>query len=196
MRKIILVSGYPAAGKSTFARRLSEHLQIPCFNKDTIKEALADGFGPSSQEAYNKGSAATFNIMAHIAECLLQVSKPCILESNFRVQEGERIEELLEKHGASCLTFVFTGDLDVLYNRYAKRARERHWVHRGPGDRDDFKDGLARHKAGHIHIRAGEIVTVDTTDFDKIDYGALFDLAKRFIQNHIPHLHLHHPNPH
>ena len=36
--KIILVSGYCATGKSTFARNLSQSLNIPCFIKDTIKE--------------------------------------------------------------------------------------------------------------------------------------------------------------
>jgi len=46
--KIILVGGYCATGKSTFSLKLSEMINIPCFNKDIIKEVLGDGFGPEN----------------------------------------------------------------------------------------------------------------------------------------------------
>ena len=38
----ILVTGIPAAGKSTMAQFLSEQLQIPMISKDKIKEQLFD----------------------------------------------------------------------------------------------------------------------------------------------------------
>lgn len=38
--KIIIVEGYLASGKSTFALKLSESLTIPYFIKDTFKIAL------------------------------------------------------------------------------------------------------------------------------------------------------------
>jgi len=46
------VTGCPAAGKSTFALRLSEKLNIPLFSKDIIKEIMGDGYGSESGEVY------------------------------------------------------------------------------------------------------------------------------------------------
>ncbi|MFB4316819.1 zeta toxin family protein [Actinomadura sp. 21ATH] len=37
----ILVNGLPGAGKTTLARTLSRHLELPMFSKDIIKEAHA-----------------------------------------------------------------------------------------------------------------------------------------------------------
>ena len=34
----ILVTGIPAAGKSSMARKLADHYQIPMISKDDIKE--------------------------------------------------------------------------------------------------------------------------------------------------------------
>lgn len=38
--KLIVIQGYLAAGKSTFVRKLSKALGVPCFVKDTLKSAL------------------------------------------------------------------------------------------------------------------------------------------------------------
>jgi predicted kinase len=73
--KIILVGGYCATGKSTFSLELSKLLNIPVFNKDIIKEVLGDGFGPENNIVEQKGSAATFLLMLHIAEQILQAGK-------------------------------------------------------------------------------------------------------------------------
>ena len=37
MKKIILLTGDLAAGKSTFSRLLADRYKIPCYNKDDIK---------------------------------------------------------------------------------------------------------------------------------------------------------------
>lgn len=181
--KLILISGYPATGKSTFAKRLSEHLGIPCFKKDTIKEALADGLGEDSKEVFAKGSAAAFSLICHIAECFLQIGKPCILESNFRISEGEELKTLIKNN--DCLTFVFTGNPDTIYERCAARdnSGERHWVHMAAG-RDYFKnafvDGCVKHRIGQIEI--GEVIKVDATDFEKVDFDKLLTIADKFMK--------------
>ena len=92
MKKLIVVTGYCATGKSTFARNLAQELKIPCFSKDTLKEAMADGFGENNEHLQNKGSAATTRMMLHIAECCLNVGQACILEANFRLEQGDWIK--------------------------------------------------------------------------------------------------------
>jgi len=78
-KKIIVIGGYCATGKSVFSRKLSKLINIPCFNKDVIKEILGDGFGPEDNMVFNKGSHTTFLLMLHTAEQFLQVEKSCIL---------------------------------------------------------------------------------------------------------------------
>ena len=46
----ILVTGIPAAGKSTTAEFLAEHFGIPVISKDKIKELMFDDIGFHSRE--------------------------------------------------------------------------------------------------------------------------------------------------
>lgn len=181
--KIILVGGYCAAGKSTFANKLSQILNIPCFNKDIIKETLGDGFGSESGEVFKKGSKTTFMLMLHIAERFLQAGQICILESNFVLEEIRDIKRLLEKYNGECMLFIFKGDLDIMYERYAERDEtgKRHWVHKKVGDRDGFKNVMS----GWLGLEEAEIeqkIVIDATLFDNINYENLFNAAKKFIE--------------
>jgi predicted kinase len=179
--KVILVAGHSAAGKSTFARKLSQALKIPCFCKDTVKEAMADGFGSDSEMLQKRGSSAAISLMLHILECFLQTEKVCILESNFFPPQNEQIESLLAKYGASCLTFLFDGNMEILWERYENRESERHWVHNFVGQsKDRFINGAIRAGVGDFHV--GKTVKVDTTDFNKVNYDELFSVAREFLE--------------
>ncbi len=177
--KIILVGGYCATGKSTFSNRLSKELNVPCFHKDTIKETLGDSFGSASSEVFQKGSSAAFLLMYHITECILQSGNACILESNFKLFEIEKIKILAEKYNAECLLFRFTGNLDVLFDRYSKRHNERHWIHKSAGNREGFKT-VMHDKFSLEGADIEQIITVDTTSFERVNYEYLFDIAKKF----------------
>ena len=186
MNKIIVVGGYCATGKSTFSRKLCGLLNIPCFNKDVIKEVLGDGFAPENNMVEKKGSAATFLLMLHIAECFLQAGKPCILESNFKIKEIEQLEILLERYNCKCLTFNFKGDFDVLFDRYMKRdiSEKRHWVHSTAGENaDNFREGHLKSGIGEGGI--GQTITIDATSFAKVNYEDLYAAAKYFLINDI-----------
>ena len=187
--KIIIVGGYCATGKSTFTRKLSKFLGIPCFNKDTIKEVLGDGIGPENNTICQKGNFTTFILMLHIIEQFLQVGKMCIIESDFVLKESEQIKTLLEKYNYKCLTFIFKGDFDTLYDRYVGRDKteKRHWVHDISNEtRENFKEGHLYFGCGEIGI--GQIAEVDATSFEKVDYEKLFSIAKKFITEDIDEL--------
>jgi predicted kinase len=182
--KIILVGGYCATGKSTFSRELSKQLNIPVFNKDVIKEVLGDGFGPENNMVEQKGSATTFLLMLHIVERILQAGKICILESNFKSKEIEQIKILAEKYNCECLTFIFKGDFDILFDRYMKRdvSEKRHWVHNTAGEnKDNFKYYHLGFGIGEATI--GQTIIKDATSFANINYDELFIAAKNFINN-------------
>jgi 2-phosphoglycerate kinase len=179
--KIILIGGYCATGKSTFSRELATRLNIPCFNKDTLKETLGDAIGAENIAVIQKLSSTVFMLMMHIAKQFVQSGKICILESNFRPFEIEQLKNAFENYNCECLLFLFKSNPDVLYNRYLERDRAglRHWVHKDAGEAAEY------FKIGNVplgEISLGETVVVDTTSFDNVDYDKLFAVAKNFMQ--------------
>ena len=182
--KIIIVGGYCATGKSTFSRKLSRLLNIPCFNKDVIKEILGDSLSPEDNMIDKKGSNTTFLLMLHIAEQFLMSKKICILESNIKLNESELIKKLLEKYNCECLTFIFKGNLEVLFKRYTERGKngKRHWVHiTFDENSDNFKKYQLQYGLGEVEI--GKTIVTDTTVFDEVNYEELYEAAKIFINN-------------
>ena len=91
MRKLILIVGELAAGKSTLANHLAARYGIPAFTKDRIKELLCDGIGFQNREENLKLSFVTFDLLFHVFECFAAVGAPLILESNFRQNELDRL---------------------------------------------------------------------------------------------------------
>ena len=88
----------------------------------------------------------------------------------------------MEKYNYECLTFLFNGDFDVLFERYMKRdkAEKRHWVHDTTGEtRDNFREGHLEFEIGKTGI--GQIINVDTTFFEKVNYDGLYSIAKNFL---------------
>ncbi len=182
-KKIILIGGYCATGKSTFARILSNKTGIIYFDKDTIKEIYADSFNNAGDNVYNSLSAATFCVMHHIASRFFMVGQRLILESNFRPHECERINLLIEEYGYDCLTFLFYGDLPTLFDRYVSRGKtkQRHWVHWNPSSKEIyplFEEG--NKKLGEI-TPVGRVLSVDATRFEDVDYDGLIKVAKEFL---------------
>ena len=75
---MIVVGGYLASGKSTFAVRLSEALNVPYFAKDTFKVALCENILINNREESSRFSVVTFDAMMYAAERLLEVGYPVI----------------------------------------------------------------------------------------------------------------------
>ena len=183
--KIILVGGYCAAGKTTFARRLSQELTIPCFEKDTIDETLCDAVGAESVKKIDKKSEdIAFALMLHIVERFLQVGEHCILENVFDLKELDELKMLLEKYNCECLLFLLKGNPDVMFDRYVERDKsgERHWIH-VPADKEWlgwFQNDMP--KMYNLEEAAIErTVVVDATSFVDIDYANLIDIARGFL---------------
>ena len=50
MKKVVLITGDLAAGKSTLADNLSKTLNFTCIKKDCVKEIICDSVGFSTRE--------------------------------------------------------------------------------------------------------------------------------------------------
>ncbi|MCL2517665.1 MAG: hypothetical protein FWF15_03785 [Oscillospiraceae bacterium] len=183
--KIILVGGYCAAGKSTFARMLSRELNVPCFERDTIDETICDAFRRENNvvamDIAMSSSDVAVRVMLHIAERFLQTGKVCILENVFVLEELNEIQILLDKYNCECLFFILQGEPRVMFARYVERdsSGERHWIHKLP-EKDWFVNNMPDlYKFDEVEI--GQKIFVDTTDFEKVNYNELFEIAKKFI---------------
>ena len=127
----ILVTGIPAAGKSTMAKVMSEKLKLPVISKDTIKELLFDNVGFQSRTEKVKLGIASMEIMYYVASQLMKAGQPFILENNFEYSSEQGMKSLLEKYQYSVLTITLTGDYKVIYQRFLERENspDRHRGH-------------------------------------------------------------------
>ena len=188
----ILVTGIPAAGKSTMAKFMSEKLKLPVISKDTIKELLFDNVGFQSRAEKVKLGIASMEIMYYVAGQLMKAGQAFILENNFEYSSEHGIKNLLEKYQYSSLTITLTGDYKVIYQRFLKRENspDRHRGHivndcypekkeNSPNtlitktiSYENFVCGIEKRGFDAFCV-GGRQIKVDTTDFSKINMEEL-----------------------
>ena len=166
MKKLILVMGDLATGKTTFANKLSQRYDINIFFKDSIKEVLGDTIGFANREENLKLSKATNELMLFIFEQFAKVNKDLILESNFRQAELERFQKAACDNGYEVLMLVLHGDVDVLYKRYLNRMHNenRHPVHLST-TLDVFDDFKAYLDGSRYEIKYENTISINADDF-------------------------------
>ena len=131
MRKLLLITGDLATGKSTFANILSQRYDTNVFFKDSIKEVLGDKIGFSNREENKRLSNASIELMFLIFAEFSKLGKNLILESNFYTTELERLHKIAFENNYEVLTLVLRGDVEILHKRYINRMQNenRHPVH-------------------------------------------------------------------
>lgn len=179
----ILVTGIPAAGKSTIAKFVSEELDIPMISKDGIKELLFDDVGFNSREEKVKLGTASASIMYYMAEQLMSHNQPFILENNFENATKEGLSKVLDKYSYKTITITLTGDYRSIYERFVERNNcvDRHRGHvvndcypeKEPGkviepmSYESFENAVVT-RGMDSYVGNGPQIVVDTTDFDKV----------------------------
>lgn len=123
MKKLLLVMGDLATGKSTFAGQLSRRYDTVLFCKDSLKETLGDTFGYSNREENLRLSQGAAALMRLIFREFSEINRDLILESNFRIGELEQLHQLAEENDYQVLTLVLRGDAQLLHKRYLNRMR-------------------------------------------------------------------------
>ena len=186
--KIIVITGYLAAGKSAFARRLSKETNIPCLIKDTFKIALCENVSVTNREESRLFSSVTFDGIMYVAERFMETGSSLIIEGNFapaglkKTDEAGVIKRLIEKYSCLPLTYKFTGDTKILHKRYIERDKqpERGKVNAMLGDipYDEFDMSCRNLDAFEI---GGDVITIDATDFCSINFEQLVDSARIFL---------------
>ncbi len=170
---LLIVTGAPATGKTTLARRLSGDLSLPLFTKDDIKERLYDCLGVGDRVFSQKFGIASTYLLYHIMEACLSVGKSLAIESNFHAERSsQELLTLAERYPFRPVQILCWADEGVLRARYRSRSgsQERH-----PGHVDHLVAGEeittvlrgGRYKPVEI---GGTLIELDTTEFAKVVY--------------------------
>lgn len=131
MRKLLLITGDLATGKSTFSNILSQRYRVNAFSKDTVKEVLGDTIGFSDRAENKKLSTASMELLFFLFSEFTKLGKDLILESNFHAEELERLHEIARGSKYAVLTISLYGSAEILHKRYLNRIihENRHPVH-------------------------------------------------------------------
>jgi glucokinase len=127
---VIVVSGLPASGKTTLARRLSAVLKLPLLSLDTVKEAIVDEVAVEDRFAVR---AAAREVVARLVEdspagCLVDIWVNPVRDTS------DVADRLAAIEGVRYLELVCRVPTELAVERYAGRAR--HPAHLDAGDGD------------------------------------------------------------
>ena len=179
MRKIIILGGVLAAGKSTFSRMIGEKFGVTVVNKDNLKEILGDTIRVDTREDNLKLSVVSFNLMSYLVE---KNYGTLVLESNFKAHELKELKEQCERLEYRVLSLIFDAENEVLHKRFIKRLGEnRHYVHKSQ-DFSKIDDFIPTLDALRGLDYFGEIINIDATSFDYQKDASLFAKIEEFIK--------------
>ena len=177
---LIIVSGPPGAGKTALAKRIAKELCLPLLARDDIKELLFDTLGWSDRQWSKKLGLASWRVLYHLLEEMLKANQPLVLESNFRneLASGE-LSALQSKYRFETVQVLCKADGETLLKRFKQRAEsgERHPGHVDRLNYDEFEAVLRQGDWDALEID-GRVVTVDTTDFEAVDWGQIISDIK------------------
>lgn len=130
-KTVILVNGVPASGKSTVARALAHHFDLPYLSLDGIKEPFMARLDNINRELNRQlGYAAYQAIWSMVAQAPLR----CIyvIDAWFGFQSREQLRQYLREAGVTQVLEVWnqiSGELAA--ERYAARTGQRPKGHPG-----------------------------------------------------------------
>lgn len=182
MKKLLLITGDLACGKTTFAKLLSKRYDTNLYFKDSLKELLGDAIGFTNREENLKLSKAAVQVMVHIFSEFAALGKNLILEANFRTHELEKLHAVAEQNGYDVLTLVFQGEPEILYDRFLHRIsyENRHPVHI-IGDILEFENFVPYIENARQESVPGATLKIYADDFDYQTDKLLYELLDGFF---------------
>lgn len=170
-RRLVMVNGVPASGKSGVAAQLSEETGWPILALDTVKEPflteIAATQGPIDR-SFNRvlGRASYRAIFALIANA--PEGSTAIVDAWFGFQPRDLLVGLLESAGVEEVIELWcSAPPQVVADRYRNRARAP--GHPGP----EYAAELESLAAGAAPMRIGPVLEIDTTrSFDPAEARA------------------------
>lgn len=180
MGKLLIIAGNLASLKSTISKKLASSLNIPCINKDDIKELLVDVIDFKTREENLKLSQATYQLIKYVSAQVLSSESKLIIESNFKPYEIKELMTKLSFDSTKVKMLFLTGNPAILYERYLARQENRHRAHTSTGliSYPVFEKSML--KVDDFDFP--EILEIDTTIFLDKDFEILKTKLIEFFQ--------------
>lgn len=172
MPLLVVVTGPPAAGKTTIARGLASRLRLALLAKDTVKEALFEGLGTGDLEWSQRLGVPTFLVLLAVTEESVAAGASLVLEAN--VVRGSEFAERLARAPARFVQIHCSAPLEALVERYEER--ERHPGHVDAERVDALRAAVESGRHDPLEL-PGETIRLDTTQ--PVDMEALLPRVRR-----------------
>lgn len=133
---LVLLYGFPGAGKTYFARQLCEHVQAAHVHGDRIRSELFEKPRYDREENEVVG-----HLMDYMTGEFLNAGMSVVYDANaMRLSQRRQLRDLARKSGTETVLIWFQIDMESAYVRAAKRDRRRADDRHSPAvDRDTFE---------------------------------------------------------
>ena len=182
MKKLILIMGDLASGKTTFAKKISKQYKIASLNKDALKELASNNLPYQSKQESKALSILAVEVMIDMFKEFCEFDLPLILEANFHQDEIDIIHKIADEHNYDVLTLLIQADIEILHKRFVNRAENenRHPVHLSYTlkEFEEFKKYI---ETSRNDKPLGKVIKVNANSFDYQKDKELLDQIDKFI---------------
>ena len=195
---LIILTGAPASGKSSFAVSLSEALGIPWASKDVYKIKLFEQYGFNSHAEKKKLSIRGEELLNERIKQAVSQHDNLIVDNNFK--NFDLIKDIHKQHKTNCkiICFYLYADSSTLAKRYNERIssgqREQPLytlnVYPVVDGISEFHQPLTADQVENIQSKVSEktfgdvILNFDTTSLDT-DYDSILQQMIKTIKENI-----------
>lgn len=174
---LVVISGYPATGKTSLAVHLSTELAFPLVSKDLVKEKLFDVLGAGDNEWSHLLGRASMAVLYAQAGAILGSGNGVVAEANFDAELATRdLAKLVTEHQVPVCQVILQADPEALVARAKERGEsgERH-----PGHNEQWLIAELEKMVATPYVPPelpGPCFEVDVTDLEAVD---LDDVTRR-----------------
>lgn len=172
---LVIITGLPATGKTTLAKRLSQETGLPLLEKDAFKVIMFDHLGWQDRDYSQKIGATSYGLLYHLLEELLRANQSMIIESNFKPEtDQQKIIDLKNKYHPSILQIICQADKEIILERFNSRVTsgERHPGHVDHITAEELKNSFDSSKNDAMDLDS-EVLEINTNNFRQIDYDKI-----------------------
>lgn len=180
---LVIITGPPASGKTTLAKRLSMQFGVFMLHRDGLKETLFDSLGFQDREWSRKLGGASYELLYYLLRSILDVKVDAIVESNFKHGlHSEKFRGLQKKYGFRVVQVVCRCDAETGLKRFRARVEkgERHPGHVDHVNFDEVKEMIERWDYTPLAVE-GEVIEVDTSHFENVEYQKIEKALKKSL---------------
>ena len=182
---ILILQGGPATGKSTLAIRIAEHLQLPYFSKDAVKEPMFNFVGsPTTPAIFNQIAGSRFYYDdAENPLSGMKMEEASVIDCTFTEDHAPLFQELLSQHGFHPIQIYCHTSVEEMLRRWRKRAEsgERHRGHLDQLLYESFCQDPSVFDLRPLEI-GGSILSIEPTQTNDDDFCDLLRSIQKEIE--------------